>query len=66
MKLEQSKTPHTQASSKWIKDLNVRPDTTKQGKHRQNSLWHISQQDLFQSTSYCNENKSKQMGPNET
>ena len=27
MKLEQSLIPHKKRSSKWIKDLNVRPDT---------------------------------------
>ena len=70
MKSEHSLTPYTEINSKWIKDLNVRPDTIKLlVENIGRTLYDINHSKiLFYPPPRVMEikNKNKQMGPNET
>ena len=68
MKVEHYLTPYTKINSKWIKDLNIKPDTIQVlEENRQNALWHKSQQHFVDPPPREKTIKTKKpVGPNQT
>ena len=68
MKLDHLLTPHLRTNSKWIKDLNVRPQTIKIAEENTgNKLSDIAQSNILSDVSpQARETKNKQMGLHRT